>query len=135
MSVGVREGLKTFPPLCDVPLLVAKALAVAGTRIGSVGTPAGREFRVIGHASRLPVFNHSGFCFRIAFPESVIGSDLPGQREFSWGEAFCRLDTEHNKDWLIIVYTVGPRIPLHRAELLRELYEHEPVANKVGLVP
>lgn len=44
------------------------------------------------------------------------------------------VDIEHNKDWLIVVYTVGPQIPLHRAELLRELYEHEPVANKVRLV-
>ena len=66
---------------------------------------------------------------RRAFHESVIGSDLLGQREFLWGEAFCRLDTEHNKDWLVIVYTVGPQIPLQRAELLRFLYEHESVPD------
>jgi len=64
---------------------------------------------------------------RRTFHESIIGSDLLGQREFSWGEAFCRLDTTHNKDWLVIVYTVGPQVPLHRAELLRHLREHEPV--------
>src|SRR3954462_2189054 len=33
---------------------------------------------------------------RRAFHESVIGTDLLGQHGFSWGEAFCRLDTEHN---------------------------------------
>jgi hypothetical protein len=52
-----------------------------------------------------------------------------GQREFSWGEAFCRLDSKHNKDWLVVVYTVGPQVPLYRAELLRHLREHEPVPN------
>jgi hypothetical protein len=34
---------------------------------------------------------------------------------------FCRLDAEHNKDWLVVVYTLGPQVPLHRAELLRRL--------------
>jgi hypothetical protein len=66
---------------------------------------------------------------RRAFHESVIGSDLHGQQEFSWGKAFCRLDIEHNKDWLVVVYTVGPQVPLHRAELLRHLREHEPFSN------
>jgi hypothetical protein len=66
---------------------------------------------------------------RRAFHESVIGSDLHGQQEFSWGKAFCRLDTEHNTDWLVVVYTVGPQVPLHRAELLRYLREHAPVPN------
>jgi len=61
---------------------------------------------------------------RRAFHEGVIGSDLLGQREFSWGEAFCRLDPDHNKDWLVIVYTAGPQIPLQRAELLRHLRGH-----------
>ncbi|HSI15763.1 MAG TPA: hypothetical protein VK961_27190 [Chthoniobacter sp.] len=64
---------------------------------------------------------------RRTFHEGVIGSDLLGQREFSWGEAFCRLDTGNNKDWLVIVYTIGPQVPLPRAELLRHLREHEPI--------
>jgi hypothetical protein len=62
---------------------------------------------------------------RRAYHESVIGSDLHGQQEFSWGEAFCRLDAEDNKDWLVIVYKVGPQVPLQRVELLRHLREHE----------
>jgi hypothetical protein len=66
---------------------------------------------------------------RRAFHESIIGSDLHGQQEFSWGEVFCRLDVEHNKDWLAVVYTVGPQVPLQRAELLRHLREYEPVPN------
>src|SRR5436190_10962664 len=39
---------------------------------------------------------------RRVFHEGVIGRDLAGQREFSWGEVFCRLDAAHNKDWLVI---------------------------------
>jgi hypothetical protein len=66
---------------------------------------------------------------RRAFHDSVIASDLLGQREFSWGEVFCRLDTTEKKDWLVIAYAAGPQIPLHRAGLLRQLYEREPVRD------
>src|SRR5258707_2685091 len=38
---------------------------------------------------------------RRAFHEGVISSDLAGQREFSWGRVFCRLDNKSNKDWLV----------------------------------
>jgi hypothetical protein len=64
---------------------------------------------------------------RRTFHESIIGTDLLGQREFSWGEAFCRLDAKNNRDWLVIVYTAGPQVPLQRAELLRHLREHETI--------
>lgn len=64
---------------------------------------------------------------RRAFHEGVIGSDLHGQREFSWGEAFCRFEGSRNKDWLVIVYHVGPQIPLRRAEFLRHLHEEEAI--------
>jgi hypothetical protein len=66
---------------------------------------------------------------RRAFHESVIGSDLHGQQEFSWGEVFCHLDIKQNKDWLIVVYKVGPQVPLRRAELLRHLREHEGIPD------
>ena len=61
---------------------------------------------------------------RRVFHEGVIGADLHGQREFPWGEAFCKLDTAHNQDWLVVIYTVGPQVPLHHAELRRYLYAH-----------
>jgi hypothetical protein len=35
---------------------------------------------------------------RRAFHEGVIGSDLAGQREFSWGQVFCRRDAKSNKN-------------------------------------
>lgn len=62
---------------------------------------------------------------RRAFHEGILTSDLLGQSEFTWGEVFCRFDTQQGKDWLILVYTVGPLVPLQSAEIVRHLYEHE----------
>jgi hypothetical protein len=39
---------------------------------------------------------------RRAFHEGVISSDLAGQREFSWGEVLCRLESAPDKNWLVI---------------------------------
>ncbi|MDR3405784.1 MAG: hypothetical protein P4L99_25085 [Chthoniobacter sp.] len=58
--------------------------------------------------------------------ECVIGVDLFGQREFPWGEVFCRFDPALHKDWLVIAYATGPHVPLHRARVLPHLYEHAP---------
>lgn len=66
---------------------------------------------------------------RRAFHESIIARELHGQQEFSWGTVFCRLLAQHNRDWLVVVYNIGPHVPLHRAELLRHLREHEPVPS------
>jgi len=58
--------------------------------------------------------------------QEVIGTDLFGQREFPWGEVFCRLDPALHKDWLVIAYASGPQVPLHRPRVLPHLYEHAP---------
>src|SRR5882762_8355700 len=41
---------------------------------------------------------------RRTFHEGVIHADLAGQREFSWGEVLCRLESKPNKDWLVVAY-------------------------------
>jgi hypothetical protein len=63
---------------------------------------------------------------RRAFHEGVIAADLMGQLEFPWGEVLCRFDRRCHKDWLVVVYNIGPQVPLQKAELLFHLYEHEP---------
>jgi hypothetical protein len=62
---------------------------------------------------------------RRAFHEGVISADLAGQREFSWGQVFCRLDNKSKKDWLVLAYTLGPKVPLQTSAVLRHLHAHE----------
>jgi len=69
---------------------------------------------------------------RRAFHEGIIDSDLSGQREFSWGAVLCRLDTKANKDWLVVAYTVGPHVPMHRAEILLHLQARDNSPGSVG---
>jgi hypothetical protein len=62
---------------------------------------------------------------RRAFHEGIIASDLCGQREFSWGQVFCRLDKRANRDWLIVIYSPFCGVPLHQKEVYRVLLAHE----------
>lgn len=62
---------------------------------------------------------------RRAFHDGVVGSDLGGQREFTWGEVLCRLETPANKDWLVVAYNRESRVPLPVKEVLLRLYAHE----------
>jgi hypothetical protein len=62
---------------------------------------------------------------RKIFHEGVIHSDLAGQREFSWGEILCRLESASNKDWLVIAYSREAKVPLQSKEVLSHLYAHE----------
>jgi hypothetical protein len=48
---------------------------------------------------------------RAAFHEAVLARDLRGQREFSWGEAFCKYNRQDARNCLNIVYTAGPKVP------------------------
>jgi len=63
---------------------------------------------------------------RRAFQEGIISSDLAGQREFSWGQVVCRIDKKANKDWLVVAYTIGPKVPMQTDEVLRHFYAHDP---------
>ena len=62
---------------------------------------------------------------RRAFHEGVINADLVGQREFSWGEVLCRLEITPNKDWLVVAYSNGAKVPLPGREFILRLYGHE----------
>lgn len=62
---------------------------------------------------------------RRAFHEGVISKDLAGQREFTWGEVLCRLETSRNKDWLVIAYTREVSVPLPDRKDLLSLLAHE----------
>jgi hypothetical protein len=63
---------------------------------------------------------------RRTFHESIIASDLLGQREFAWGQVFCRVEHQANRDWLVVIYTPFASIPLHEREAFRVLRAHEP---------
>ena len=67
---------------------------------------------------------------RRAFHDGVIASDLLGQREFSWGHVFCRVDRESNRDWLVVIYNPFASVPLHQREEFRVLFEHAPVSGR-----
>ena len=62
---------------------------------------------------------------RRVYHESILATDLKGQREYPWGEAFCRFDAQDHKDRLVIAYTGGSHIPHQVAEVLLNLEEHE----------
>lgn len=62
---------------------------------------------------------------RRAFHEGVVNSDLGGQREFTWGEVICRLETPAIKDWLVVAYNRHPRVPLPEKAALLRLFGHE----------
>ena len=67
---------------------------------------------------------------RRIFHEGVISKDLAGQREFSWGEALCRLEVRCNKDWLVIAYNLGADIPLQDRKVFLQLLAHEKTPGK-----
>jgi hypothetical protein len=69
---------------------------------------------------------------RRAFHEGVIGSDLAGQREFSWGEVICRLEKTSNKDWLVIAYSREAKVPSGVREVLLQLSAHEKMPEENG---
>jgi len=66
---------------------------------------------------------------RRAFHEGVVNSDLAGQREFTWGEVICRLETPAKRDWLVVAYNRQPRVPLPEKTVLLRMCAHERLPN------
>lgn len=64
---------------------------------------------------------------RRVFHEGLIGSELAGQREFSWGEVICRFEVTLNQDWLVIAYKQQADVPLRDQEILLHLLAHAKV--------
>jgi hypothetical protein len=62
---------------------------------------------------------------RRAYHEGIIAADLKGQREFPWGQVFCKLDPVKNEDWLVVAYTQGPHVPKSSRAVLGQLIERE----------
>jgi hypothetical protein len=48
---------------------------------------------------------------RWIFHEGVLARELCGQREFAWGEAFCKYDRQDRRNCLNVVYVAGPKVP------------------------
>lgn len=63
---------------------------------------------------------------RRIFHEGIIAEDLRGQREFSWGHVFCRLDENDQRDWLCLIYTPFSSVPLREKAILQALSEYAP---------
>lgn len=61
---------------------------------------------------------------RWIFHEGVLARELRGQREFAWGEAFCKYNRQDRRNCLNVVYTAGPKVPGPPHETLRSLVEH-----------
>jgi len=67
---------------------------------------------------------------RRVYHEGVIALDLRGQREFSWGHVFCRLNPLIKRDWLVIVYNPFANVPLHAESVEKMLAEYEPIPSE-----
>jgi hypothetical protein len=63
---------------------------------------------------------------RRAFHEGVLESDGLAQGSFSWGEVLRRLDPAANRDWIVVVYSLGPHVPRLDPAPLPRLYEYQP---------
>lgn len=66
---------------------------------------------------------------RAVFHESLLARDLHGQREFSWGEAFCKFNRAESRNCLNIVYTAGPKVPAVPPAGLGVLWERKSPEN------
>jgi hypothetical protein len=62
---------------------------------------------------------------RRIYHDGVIATDLCGQREFSWGQVFCRFNPQIKRDWLVVVYNPFANVPLHARSVEMLLFAHE----------
>jgi hypothetical protein len=129
-TLGEAEPLPTLP--LPIPGWHQHRLGLhAGDRgtfeVELVSGPAGRVHLVFlahSHPFYLPATPEDSE--RRAYHEGVIAADLRGQHEFSWGEVFQRLEIDGRKDWLIVSYAQGPRVPGPSLHQIPQLREHEP---------
>jgi len=62
---------------------------------------------------------------RRAYHEGVISRDLAGQKDFTWGEVVCRLESRANKDWLVIAYSWDAKVPFSEEQIILYLRGRE----------
>jgi hypothetical protein len=70
---------------------------------------------------------------RAIFHEGILARDLRGQREFSWGEAFCKYNRKSYRSCLNVVYTAGPKVPAAPPAGLQVRWEHSSSENSSPL--
>jgi hypothetical protein len=63
---------------------------------------------------------------RRIYHEGIIAADLGGQREFGWGNVFCRVQTIVMRDWMWVVYNPFSNVPLRARSIEMFLRAHEP---------
>ena len=69
---------------------------------------------------------------RRVFHEGILARDVKGQREFPWGQVFCRFDEQDHRDRIVVAYAVGGHVPPQIAEVLLNLEEHERLENRAS---
>lgn len=86
-----------------------------------------QRLRTVAVSHQHPFYqsNTAGDAERRTFHEGVLGSDLRGQHEFSWGYALLCQDEHANRNWLVVFYTTELHVPLGRVEGLHQLYARE----------
>ena len=101
--------------------------------VEAISGPAGRVHLVLlAHAHAFYEKATPDDAERRAFHEGVIAAELGGQREFSWGEVFRRLERDRSKDWLIVSYAQGPHVARPPFAELLKLWSHEPEPERSG---
>ena len=101
--------------------------------VEAISGPAGRVHLVLlAHADSFYEESTPEDAVRRVFHEGVIAAELGGQREFSWGEVFRRLERDRSKDWLIVSYAQGPHVPRPPSAELLKLRAHEPEPAHYG---
>jgi hypothetical protein len=157
-EVGFKSGLHIVPhcvPHCPVEKLTANAGAalkirtqnlslrgwkrhVFGFHASEHGTfevealsSDGDRIQIVLLAHRHPFYepNTPEDADRRAFHDGLISSDLAGQREFDWGEVLHRLEPAPNKDWLVVAYSRGAKVPLPDRELILTMRSYENISE------
>ena len=139
LCIGAHSQLATI----SAPILSSHALPVPGWTRHDLGIHRSDhgEFElnaVTGEALRVEAlyFSHCHSFYeewtpddaeRRIYHEGVIGSDLGGQREFGWGQVFCRVQTIVMRDWIWIVYNPFANVPLRAKSIEMLLAAHEPL--------
>ena len=138
--VVMQQMLPLLPDGREVP---SRALPVEGWRQFVLGmhpsdhgpfeveTCVGNEGRVeavfLSHCHSFYDKSTDADAERRVFHESVIATDLRGQREFSWGYVFSKLDRAKNQDWLVVVFNPFSNVPRREVREAMVLTAHEQI--------
>lgn len=136
----MREVLSLLP---DASRTQSRELPIQGWRQFKLGmhesnhgafeveTSVGSEDRVeavfLSHCHSFYDMSANGDPERRIFHEGVIATELRGQREFSWGYVFCKLERTKNRDWLVVVFNPYSNVPKRERREAMILTAHEEI--------